>query len=111
MAKTLYFGENLAAVMARPGEEYVPKAAKMLLSWLNKRSKSPMTRALFDAKLIETQHNPAMNLEGLFRVSAGVKELNSLKSQFDSGLRFLKTHVHLQLHLLTFPSKIKRRDL
>lgn len=59
-----YFGASIPSVMSRPGEEDIPRVVKILLSWLNKR---------------------ATMLEGLFHVSAGVKELNALKSQIDAG--------------------------
>jgi len=57
------FGEPLEAVMAQPDEEKVPKVVKQTLGILNGK----------------------VDLEGLFRVSAGVKDLENLKARFDAG--------------------------
>lgn len=61
---TNVFGEPLEIVMERPNEDKVPRALKHILAWLNQK---------------------AIDLEGLFRVSAGVKELDSLKTRFNKG--------------------------
>jgi len=61
---TAIFGEPLEAVMARANEkEKIPSFLKQTLTWLNSKG----------------------YVEGLFQVSAGVKELDNLKSQFNAG--------------------------
>mmetsp|Transcript_1747 Transcript_1747/g.6228 ORF Transcript_1747/g.6228 Transcript_1747/m.6228 type:complete len:287 (-) Transcript_1747:90-950(-) len=61
---TTVFGEPLETVMARPDENKVPKMLQHTLGWLNQK---------------------AIGTEGLFRVSAGVKQLDNLKGRFNKG--------------------------
>eukprot|EP01096_Ripella_sp_DP13-Kostka_P004360 TRINITY_DN1656_c0_g1_i1.p1 TRINITY_DN1656_c0_g1~~TRINITY_DN1656_c0_g1_i1.p1 ORF type:complete len:305 (+),score=147.68 TRINITY_DN1656_c0_g1_i1:50-916(+) len=92
------FGASIASVMSRPGEEDIPRVVKLLLSWLNKR---------------------ATMLEGLFHVSAGVKELSALKSQFDSvggpvGLDSCDPHLVagvLKAYFIELPEPLLTHDL
>jgi len=81
-AETRVFGEKIETVMSRPNEEHIPSVLRQMFASLVKSA--------------------AMETVGIFRVSAGVKDLQSLKNSFDAGEKVtLKKHdPHLVAGLL-----------
>jgi len=61
---TKTFGVKLSDVMARPEEQHIPRAMQEVFAWLMKH---------------------ALGVEGLFRVSAGVKDMDEIKARYDRG--------------------------
>lgn len=57
------FGESISNIMSRSGEDKIPSFVKQTLGFLNSQE----------------------NLEGIFRNSAGVREIDQLKAQFNTG--------------------------
>ena len=82
------FGTKLSDVMARPEEQGIPRCCRELFGWIIKHGRSIIIR--FFQPQPECPHpKKGLGVEGLFRVSAGVKEMDDIKSKYDRGNYFV----------------------